>query len=93
MDIQDKIDNYFKLNNDERDKLIEDIFNTYFQRYVDTIDNETIIQTLDRLLFNFANQQHISEQRGDYEHAEIYKQLIRVSSDIKNQLINEDELL
>lgn len=89
MDLRLRINEYFSLNQKDRDQLIADLTEFYFDRNVSTRNSNEFEVSIGQIIFNFQLEHQFAVKSEAYHRAEIYKKLIIIFDNIREKFLEE----
>jgi len=84
-DLRLKITEYFSMNKIDRDILIRDLTNFYFDRNVSTRNPNEFEISIGQLLFHLELEYKFALKSEAYNRAEIYQKLCRIFHNIREK--------
>lgn len=91
-DLRFKINEYFSLSPRDRDVLIEELTEFYFDKNVSVRTMDEFQTSIGQLIFNFHLEFKFALKSEAYHRAEIYDKLIRIFESIREQTLEENGL-
>lgn len=80
-----QITEYFKLDEEKREDVIVGLADFYYNRWVNTENQEIFDFTINELMFRLEMEHRFAVKSESYERAEIYFKLLRIFNEIKLQ--------
>lgn len=84
-DIRFRITNYFDLSKEEREQVILDLSEFYYQKWISTENKEIFDFTINELLFRFELERKFALKSEDYHRVEIFTKLGRIFHQLKDK--------
>lgn len=88
-DIRFKITNYFSLPKDERDELIIELSNFYYNRWINLDTEEKFEFTINELMFRLELEYKLALKHEEYNRVEIYQKLGRIFHSLKEKFMED----
>jgi len=90
-DFRERITEYFSFSPKERDELILELSQFYFEKNVSTKNIDEFLLTIDQLIFFIDMEYKFSLKTESYNRSEIYSKLSKIFYNIREQVLNEEE--
>jgi len=90
-DFRERITEYFSYSQEDREKLILELSQFYFEKNVSVKNIDEFHLTIDQLIFFIDMEYKFSLKSESYNRAEIYSKLSKIFYNIKESVLNNEE--
>ena len=90
-DLRLRITEYFSLNQKDREQLLTELIEFYYERNVSVRTKHEFETSIGQLIFNFELEWRFAVKSEAYHRAEIYSKLLIVFNRIREQILEEND--